>query len=134
MFSSIVDLHDAPPAWWETDCVKYAWVEASSPIFPEINLIINRGGLSIQVQLHTSEIAINIADGKSRDTIDRSQVHDAAHVEAAGGLRGTAKSSYRTKKIKGPLDCAEPEWIITQVIAEDDPTISMRAEVSRGRG
>lgn len=109
MFSSIVDLHDAPPAWWETDCVKYAWVEASSPIFPEINLIINRGGLSIQVQLHTSEIAINIADGKSRDTIDRSQVHDAAHVEAAGGLRGTAKSSYRTKKIKGPLDCAEPE-------------------------
>ncbi|XP_024867929.1 uncharacterized protein LOC112452102 [Temnothorax curvispinosus] len=23
MFSSAVDLYDAPPAWWETDCVRY---------------------------------------------------------------------------------------------------------------
>ncbi|CAL1676696.1 unnamed protein product [Lasius platythorax] len=23
MFPSIVDLYEAPPAWWETDCVKY---------------------------------------------------------------------------------------------------------------
>ncbi|XP_029665965.1 uncharacterized protein LOC115237209 [Formica exsecta] len=23
MFLSAVDLYDAPPAWWETDCVKY---------------------------------------------------------------------------------------------------------------
>ncbi|KYN17622.1 PREDICTED: uncharacterized protein LOC108763045 [Trachymyrmex cornetzi] len=23
MFSAAVDLYDVPPAWWETDCVKY---------------------------------------------------------------------------------------------------------------
>lgn len=109
MFSSVVDLYDVPPAWWETDCVKYAWVfKASSPIFLKINLIINRDDLSTQVQLHTGEIAINIANGKSRGTIDGSQVHDAAHVEAAGGLRGTAESSHRTKKIEGPFDRTEP--------------------------
>jgi len=56
-----------------------------------------------QAQLHTREIAINVADGKSCGTINRPQVHDAARVEAAGGLRGAAKSSHRTKEVEGHL-------------------------------
>lgn len=46
MFSSAVDLFDVPPAWWETDCVKYGWVEASSTGLLESNLVINRHRLS----------------------------------------------------------------------------------------
>ncbi|XP_071561348.1 uncharacterized protein [Temnothorax nylanderi] len=46
MFSSAVDLYDAPPAWWETDCVRYGWVEASSAGLLESNLLINRHRIS----------------------------------------------------------------------------------------
>lgn len=42
MFSSAVDLFDEPPVWWETDCVKYGWVEAPSTGLLDNNLVINR--------------------------------------------------------------------------------------------
>lgn len=46
MFSLAADLYDAPPAWWETDCVRYGWVQASSADVLESNLLTNRPRLS----------------------------------------------------------------------------------------
>ncbi|KAL6260094.1 hypothetical protein P5V15_007633 [Pogonomyrmex californicus] len=58
MFSSIVDLQDAPPAWWESDCVKYA--PSYTPVRSRLTLLMGSNVVRLTDRRYMTRLAFRL--------------------------------------------------------------------------